>query len=245
MNNFKWSLVKCWWNYYIFFLCKTFPYWYTGIYVRSWRHPILAKMILYSVLSTNKLLKLGPSLCWFILRTAIRNLKAWIHNNIAQNTMWHNQLISSPPPPPPPPVPHICVSESGQHWFRWWLGAYSAPSHYLNQCLNIVNWTLRNKLWWNFNQNSNFFIQEYTFENVFCEMAAILSRGRSVNHPCPRFLLVAHECSFFWSKTIHLLYVSLRQNVGQRDHITIFQQQARYTTVPFWLIGPWEIWMWF
>ena len=136
MNNFKWSLVKCWWNYYIFFLCKTFPYWYTGIYVRSRRHPILAKMILYSVLSTNKLLKLGPSLCWFILRTAIRNLKAWIHNNISQNTMWHNQLISSPP------VPHICVSELGQHWFRWWLGAYSAPSHYLNQCLNIVNWTL-------------------------------------------------------------------------------------------------------
>ena len=30
-----------------------------------------------------------------------------------------------------PLVPHICVSELGQHWFRSWLVAYSAPSHYL------------------------------------------------------------------------------------------------------------------
>ena len=28
-------------------------------------------------------------------------------------------------------------------------------SHYLNQCWNIVNWTLRNKLKWDFNWNSN------------------------------------------------------------------------------------------
>ena len=30
---------------------------------------------------------------------------------------------------------------------------------YLNQCWNIVNWTLRNKLQWNFNRNSYIFIQ--------------------------------------------------------------------------------------
>ena len=33
-----------------------------------------------------------------------------------------------------PLVPHICVSEMGRHWFRYWLVAYSAPSHYLKQC---------------------------------------------------------------------------------------------------------------
>ena len=38
-----------------------------------------------------------------------------------------------------PLVPDICVRESGQHWFRWWLVACSAPSHYLNQCFVIVN----------------------------------------------------------------------------------------------------------
>ena len=30
-------------------------------------------------------------------------------------------------------MPHICVSESGPHWFRWCLVAY-APGHYLTQC---------------------------------------------------------------------------------------------------------------
>ena len=50
-------------------------------------------------------------------------------------------------------VPHICVSEMGQQWFRSWLAAYSVPSHYLNQCSLIVNWTLRSKIQWNSNQN--------------------------------------------------------------------------------------------
>ena len=35
-------------------------------------------------------------------------------------------------------MPHICVIESGQYWFRWWLVAYSPPSHYLNQCYVII-----------------------------------------------------------------------------------------------------------
>ena len=42
-----------------------------------------------------------------------------------------------------PLVPHIWVSESGQHCFRKWLAAYSEPSHYLNQCRFVVNWTIR------------------------------------------------------------------------------------------------------
>ena len=37
-------------------------------------------------------------------------------------------------------VTHICVSK-----LTW-----SAPNHYLNQCWNIINWNLRNKLQWNF-----------------------------------------------------------------------------------------------
>ena len=47
---------------------------------------------------------------------------------------------------------------------------------YLNQCWNIVNWTLMNKLQWNSDRNSNIFIQENTFENVICEMASIISQ---------------------------------------------------------------------
>ena len=39
------------------------------------------------------------------------------------------------------------------------------PSHYLKHCYNIVNYTLRNKLQWNFNCNSHIFIQENAFRN--------------------------------------------------------------------------------
>ena len=80
-----------------------------------------------------------------------------------------------------PPVPHICVSESDQHWFRQWLVACSAPSHYLNQCCYIVNWTFRNKLQWNLNRNTKLSIQENAYDNIVCEMAAILSSRTWVN----------------------------------------------------------------
>ena len=45
----------------------------------------------------------------------------------------------------------------------------------------IVIWTFRNKLQWNCNQNTNFFIHENASKNIVCEMVAILSMGRWVN----------------------------------------------------------------
>ena len=70
-----------------------------------------------------------------------------------------------------PLVPHICLSQSCQHWFRQWLGAYSAPSHYLNQCWVIVNGNLKNKFKWNLNQNTRHFIHENALKFVVYEMA--------------------------------------------------------------------------
>ena len=69
------------------------------------------------------------------------------------------------------------------HWFRWWLVTWSAPSHYLNQCWNIVNWSITNKLQWNFNCKYYIFIQENAFKNVGCEMSAILSQPQCVKKP--------------------------------------------------------------
>ena len=46
-----------------------------------------------------------------------------------------------------------------------------SPHHYLNICWLFVNWTLRNKLQWNLNQNTKLFIQENAFVNVVCELA--------------------------------------------------------------------------
>ena len=102
-----------------------------------------------------------------------------------------------------PLVTHICISVSGQHWFSEWLVAYSAPSHYLNQCWLIVNWTLKNKLQRNSNKNTKLFTHENEFENVICEMAAILSRGRWVNKALINQkdhwpVMVADHCIHVW-----------------------------------------------
>ena len=64
---------------------------------------------------------------------------------------------------------------ASQHWIRKWLVACSAPNHYLNQCWVFVSCTLRNKLQWNFNQNTKPLNDEYASQNIVCEMAAILS----------------------------------------------------------------------
>ena len=59
---------------------------------------------------------------------------------------------------------HICVGK------RTIIGS---PSHFLKWFWNIVNWTLRNKLRWQFNLNSNIFIQENEFEHVVWKISAI------------------------------------------------------------------------
>ena len=50
-------------------------------------------------------------------------------------------------------VTHICVNKQGHHWFRLLVVVWPAPSHYLNQCWNIVDWTIGNKFQWNFIRN--------------------------------------------------------------------------------------------
>ena len=39
-------------------------------------------------------------------------------------------------------VTHVCVNKQGYHWIRYWFVACSVPSHYLNQCWLIINWTI-------------------------------------------------------------------------------------------------------
>ena len=82
---------------------------------------------------------------------------------------------------------------TNQYCFRKWLVAWTAPSHFWNQCWDIVNWTLRNKLQWNLKRNAYIFIQENAFENVVWKMVAILSGPQCVKS----FLLVQCQ-AFIW-----------------------------------------------
>ena len=60
------------------------------------------------------------------------------------------------------------------------------PSLYLNQCWNIVNWTLRNKLQWILNRNLYLFIEENALskkiQNFVLTMTAILPRPHCVKY---------------------------------------------------------------
>ena len=126
-----------------------------------------------------------------------------------------------------PLVPHICISESGQHWFIWWLVAYSTTSHYLNQCWVIINWILRNKLHWNVNQNSRLFLPKIALENIVWGMAAILSRGRWVNECifliCTAWFLCfeapCHTCNFRHGKIFQFF---LSAALGDISSISLF-----------------------
>ena len=71
-------------------------------------------------------------------------------------------------------VTHICVSKLTI------VGSHNGLSPCRRQWWYIVNWNLKNKLKGNYNRNSNIFIQENAFENLVCEMAAILSRPQCV-----------------------------------------------------------------
>ena len=109
---------------------------------------------------------------------------------------------------------HWGFSNLDHHWLRYWLVAWSAPSHYLNQSWNIVNWNLGNKLQWNLKRNSNIFIQENAFENIW-KMAAILSWPQCVK----KFghLFESSTCHTFhlleWSHSCSCLYCSSAPSV--------------------------------
>ena len=87
-------------------------------------------------------------------------------------------LLTPPPPPPPPPSN---VFRIGSALVQIMACRLFGPRPYLNQCWFRVNWTLRNILQWNFNQHIKISIHKNASENIVCDLAAILFRGRGVN----------------------------------------------------------------
>ena len=85
-------------------------------------------------------------------------------------------------------VTHICVNEFSHHWFRY----------YQNQCWLIVNWTPRNKSQWTMNLSVNIFTEGNAYENVVCEMLAILSWLQCVNSLDPGRFDKNLEINNFW-----------------------------------------------
>ena len=126
--------------------------------------------------------------------------------------------------------------------------AWTAPSHYLNQCWNIVNCTHGNKLQWNFNRNSNIFIEENTFENVVCEMLFISSRPQCVNSLSHgRFIKESKMWILnenFWQHSLHI-FCEILWDWFQWAWVNIlFRQWLGTIRVPFYQHGLFLIPVW-
>ena len=85
-------------------------------------------------------------------------------------------------------MPHGIV-DLCHHWFRWYLGAFLLPSHYLNQCWLIVKWT--NILQW------NFFYKKIHLQ-IVCKMLTICSPWTK----WPPFWQTTISNVFSWMKII-------------------------------------------
>ena len=118
---------------------------------------------------------------------------------------------------------------------------WTAPSHYLNQWWSIVNWTFRNKPQWNFNRNSNIFIQENALENVVCDLASsglgsnvliyVMTSGRwRRNSYIPSFLQGLHSLSgktsyrqISWTLEAARLYIIMIESLWNLTDISNFR----------------------
>ena len=132
------------------------------------QHWLIIKYVLGYLPESNFLRKCSWTWPWYMFGNYTFTITAsgmWLHSYAL---MLMTVVNSSPPG-----AAYIYVSESGQRWLRKWLVAFSVPSHYLNQCLAIVNLTLRIKFQWNFNQNIKIFVRENASEKIVCKMAAI------------------------------------------------------------------------
>ena len=101
-------------------------------------------------------------------------LKIW-HTSEAELRLWFSV---SPKPET------LLISSPSAACMRQWIGSALAQimaCRLFGECWLIVNWSHRNKLQWNLNRNTKLLIHKNAYENIVCEMAAILSRGRWVN----------------------------------------------------------------
>ena len=131
-------------------------------------------------------------------------------------------------------VTHICIGKLTIIGWDNGLSPGRRQAIYLNQCWNIVNLTLRSKLQWNFNRNSNIFIQENALENVVSQMVSICL-GLNVLRVNP-------------SSTDHVnllkttTQINQTQQLNSKSHINS-KQFTPLVWLNFWLYNPHIIYM--
>ena len=81
------------------------------------------------------------------------------------------------------------------------LVAFSALNLYFNQYWLFVNWVLKNKLLWNFNEKTPILTQEDAFQNLVChgKMSDIMFSSQWVQQFVPKRMSKAARNANLWS----------------------------------------------
>ena len=111
------------------------------------------------------------------------------------------------------------------------VGAWLAPSHYLNQCWYIVNSNCRNKRQWKFNRNLNIFIKE-----MHLEMSSAKRRPFSLGLNVLTFRWGKWKCLplFALDFKIYLNQLRWRQSWDNK----MCENKRMWYGVPIWRIIP-------
>ena len=114
------------------------------------------------------------------------------------------------------------------------------PSHYLNQCRHIVNWTHGNKFQWNMSQNTSILTQENQCENVVCDMAAILFWPQCVKqfHSANCWGIFSKIWQFKMSKILRLCRIQQKMmSVQQYIYIwTLYIKKMKKKRYGTWMV---------
>ena len=114
-----------------------------------------------------------------------------------------------------------------------------ACCHYLNQCWNIVNWTLKNKLQRNFDRNSNILIQENALANVVWGLASILFLPRCANSTMSGEYNISQELyKRFAIRCFSRLYPHVFISFGAKVTIDVAEVKILCQSVNVILLGP-------
>ena len=106
------------------------------------------------------------------------------------------------------------------------------PSHFLNQCWNIVNWIIGNKLQWNLNRKLYIFVQENAFENVVWKKVAIFPLPQCIKKPYSViYNLMSISLYFLWF--IPIFIKKLSQTLWHLCYVTIFYGSFRLTNIVY------------
>ena len=119
-----------------------------------------------------------------------------------------------------------CVGKLCHPWFRYWLVAYSAPNHHLNQCWCMFKTGPLKSFHLNFNQMSTVFIQENEFEDVVCKVAAILYQPQCVNTqklPLCHYISCMSILQACWHMHFYVLFICQYVDMHHCSYLSIHQ----------------------